>query len=140
MAKKSPQDDEIDGKDAPDPALAAAAAAKAAHENAKSNPPPAAVQRPIPAEPTRAAGALAHDSDHTHQPTQAELDRDKKPLDKVEAEQLLRAGHRLRIKGASPLNWVAMTRHADQMAISYNATPEAVEKLLNSGDLINADS
>ncbi len=95
----------------------------------------------IQSEPTQASGALeqSRPDDHTDQPTQAELDADRSPLTKVEAEALLRAGHRLRIKGDSPLNWVSMTRHAGAMAISYNATPQAIADLLDDKDLILAD-
>lgn len=95
----------------------------------------------IQSEPTQASGALAQSrpDDHTDQPTQAELDANKVPLSKDEAEALLRAGHRLRIKGDSPLNWVSMTRHAGAMAISYNATPEAIADLLDDKELILAD-
>lgn len=71
-------------------------------------------------------------------PTQAEIDKDRKPLDKAEAEQLLRAGTRLRIKGEDPANWIAMSRHAGDMVISYAATPEAIEEALDH-ELIVAD-
>jgi len=71
-------------------------------------------------------------------PNQAEIDRDREPLDKAEAEQLLRAGTRLRIKGEDPANWIAMSRHGGDMVISYAATPEAIEEALEN-ELIVAD-
>ena len=72
------------------------------------------------------------------EPTQAEKDKDRQPLTKEEAEQLLRAGTRLRIKGEDPANWIAMSRHSGDMAISYAATAEAIEEAL-SHELLVAD-
>jgi hypothetical protein len=72
-------------------------------------------------------------------PTQAELDRDREPLSPDEAEQLLRAGTRLRIKGEDPANWIAMSRHSGDLAVAYAATPEAIEVALNH-ELLVADA
>lgn len=73
-------------------------------------------------------------------PTQDELDQDIPPLPRDQAEQLLRAGHRLRIKGDDPKLWVTMTRHAGDLCIAYPALPEALDDLLGRGDLILADA
>lgn len=73
-------------------------------------------------------------------PTQDEIDQDKAPLPRDQAEQLLRAGHRLRIKGDDPKLWVTMTRHAGDLCIAYPALPEALDDLLGRGDLILADA
>lgn len=73
-----------------------------------------------------------------HVPTQAELDADIPPLSKDEALQLLKAGHRLRVKGEDPSQWIAMTRHAGELAISFPATAEAIDEELNSNEFILA--
>jgi hypothetical protein len=71
-------------------------------------------------------------------PTQAEKDADKEPLDSQQAEQLMRAGHRLRIKGEPPSNWICMTRHSGDLAISYAATDDNIKEALGH-DLLLAD-
>jgi hypothetical protein len=72
-------------------------------------------------------------------PSQAELDADREPLSREEAEQLLRAGTRLRIKGEDPANWIAMSRHSGDLAVAYAATPEAIDVAL-SHELLVADA
>jgi hypothetical protein len=71
--------------------------------------------------------------------TQAEKDADIPPLSKEEALQLLKAGHRLRVKGGDPAEWIAMTRHAGELAISFPATESAVDYELSSSELILAE-
>lgn len=72
-------------------------------------------------------------------PSQADLDTNTPALDPKEAEQLLRAGHRLRVKGDDPANWVSMTRQSGDMTIAFNATPDKLQQIL-SQPLILADS
>ncbi len=69
------------------------------------------------------------------EPTQEELDKAKPSLSPQEAEQLLRAGHRLRKRGDDPKHWIAMTRHDGEMAIAIAASPEAIASFLDA-DLI----
>lgn len=95
-----------------------------------------ALDQPDPQEPQ----ASDPDAPPAEAPTQADLDADKAPLARDQAEQLLRAGHRLRIKGDDPANWVTMTRHAGDLCIAYPALPEALDELLGRGDLILADA
>ena len=94
-----------------------------------------------PAKPAAKPAAPAPDDPDAKppEPTQAEKDKDRPPLAKDEAEQLLRAGTRLRIKGEDPSNWIAMSRHSGDMAISYAATAEAIEEAL-SHELLVADA
>lgn len=86
------------------------------------------------------AGDPTASEGQTLPPTQDDIDQDKAPLARDQAEQLLRAGHRLRIKGDDPANWVTMTRHAGDLCIAYPALPEALDDLLGRGDLILADA
>jgi hypothetical protein len=72
-------------------------------------------------------------------PTQAELDEAKEPLKREEAEQLIRAGTKLRHKGADPQEWFSMTRIGDALAIAFHATPAAIDQLLDQDDLIVAE-
>jgi hypothetical protein len=71
-------------------------------------------------------------------PTQAELDADKQPLDPAEAEQLMRAGHRLRVKGQPPSEWICMTRHSGDLAISFAATDDKIKDVV-AQELLLAD-
>jgi hypothetical protein len=77
-------------------------------------------------------------ADPAHVPTQEEKDADKPPFSKEEAEQLLRSGHRLRVKGTDPSNWIAMSRHGGDMAVSYAATDDELDVVLSQA-LILAD-
>lgn len=92
------------------------------------------------ADPNQQSGGDIDQADDPSRPkTQAELDEDKPPLSKDEAIALLKAGHRLRIKGDDPTNWLAMTRHGGDLVVSYPATDEAVDEALASGDFILAE-
>ncbi len=68
-------------------------------------------------------------------PSQLELDESKPSLKPEEAAALLRAGHRLRKRGDDPANWIAMTRHQNDLVLSIPATPDALAGVLKE-DLI----
>jgi hypothetical protein len=81
-----------------------------------------------PSDPSAQASA-GDDSADQSAPSQAELDADREPLKPEEAEQLLRAGHRLRIKGDDPANWVTISRHAGDLVVSFAATAERIKDI-----------
>lgn len=71
-------------------------------------------------------------------PSQAELDKDLPAIAREEAEQLLRAGHRLRRRGDDPANWIAMTRHGPDLGLTVAATEAVLDHTL-SADLVLAE-
>lgn len=106
--------------------------------------PPTGAGDPAPGAESQTGADQSQDQggqggDPNHVPTQAELDADKEPLSKDEALQLLKAGHRLRVKGEDPSQWIAMTRHAGELAISFPATDEAIDEELGANEFILAD-
>jgi hypothetical protein len=123
MAKKPHRSDDDDTLDQPDP---------------NSPAPDDTPQGPTDDDGSQGDGAAAPPP-AAAAPTQAELDADKTPLDPAEAEQLMRAGHRLRIKGEPPMNWICMTRHSGDLAISYAATDDNIKEALGH-DLLLADA
>ena len=104
--------------------------------------PPTGAGNPAPGKDSweQAASQVGADQpqgepDAAHAPTQAELDADKEPLSGEDAIQLLKAGHRLRAKGADPSDWIAMTRHSGELVLSFPATDERVKEYV--GDNTN---
>jgi hypothetical protein len=62
---------------------------------------------------------------------------EKPPLDRAEAEALLRAGTRLYKRGDDPkTHWVSMTRVGDQLAICVPATDEAIAAIVEQELLV----
>ena len=100
-------------------------------------------KEPQPAKhPTASAPARpAKDSDGPQeQPpiSQADLDMDLPKISREDAEQLLRAGHRLRRRGDKPANWIAMTRHGPDLGLTVAATQDVLDLTL-SEDLVLAE-
>jgi hypothetical protein len=122
----------------------ATSARKGYDADPKSNPETGAGQ-PDPKYATGQSSAERAGDPNVPQPpaaptpeNQADKDKDLEPLKRDDAEALLRSGHRLRRKGDDPTNWIAMTRHGNDMGITVAATPDALDHFL-SEDLVLAE-
>lgn len=101
--------------------------------------PPTGAGRPAPGNVDQQQAWSKAEPDAAHAPTQAEKDAGRIPLSEEEALQLLKAGHRLRHKGDDPSNWVGMSRHGGELAVSFAATEAEIASLFDGSEFLLAD-
>jgi hypothetical protein len=99
-------------------------------------PPHTPAPPPHPAQPPPATPGVAQpDLQPKAQAAEGEKPLEEKVLEKEEALQLFRAGHRLKKKGDPPEKWLAATRIGGHLVICY-PVDEEIEKTVLGQQLV----